>query len=229
MFINFDNSDDFKELREYIEGEDIRKIHWFSTAKKNKPMVIERENRKSQNVLLVILLDKNSLFLDKLNTMLKIYFILANSAIYQKQNLEILVVTDITKLFKISNLFELDEVEKYIESLNLKKVTLSNFDITQKNYLAIFIGDFFYKIKFNLSNKNIFIFVREQVEENPKKYLKNTLKDISSNSTFLSKLNLKFYLSKLKDNDSYYNNFKVIRQKIYPKDNIVFKLKEVLE
>ena len=229
MFINLSEKDDFKELREYIPGEDIRNIHWFSTAKKNKPMVIERESRKSQNILLVLLLDKNSLFLDKLPTMLKIYFILATSAIYQKQNLEILIVTDTTKLFKVTHLYELNEVENYINSLDLKKVTLAKFNITQKRYLVVFIGDFFYKIDFNLANKNVFIFVREKIEENPKKYLNYTLKDISSNTTFLTKLNLKYYLSKLKQNDSYYQNFKIIKQKIYPKDNIVTKLKEVLE
>jgi len=229
MFVNLSEKDDFKELREYLPGEDIRNIHWFSTAKKNKPMVIERESRKSQNILLVLLLDKNSLFLDKFPTMLKIYFILATSAIHQKQNLEILIVTNTTKLFKVKNLYELNEVENYINNLDLKKVTLTKFNITQKRYLVIFIGDFFYKIEFNLANKNVFIFVREKIEETPKKYLNHTLKDISSNTTFLTKLNLKYYLSKLKQNDSYYQNFKIIKQKIYPKDNIVTKLKEILE
>jgi uncharacterized protein (DUF58 family) len=35
--------EDFFTLREYVEGDDLRRIHWPSTAKRNKPMIRQEE------------------------------------------------------------------------------------------------------------------------------------------------------------------------------------------
>ena len=73
------------------------------------------------------------------------------------------------------------------------------------------------------------LFIREKIEENPKKLIFNTLKSIDGKKTFLDVENLKHYLNMLSKNDNYYKNAKVTIQRIYPEDNLIIKLKEVLE
>lgn len=45
---------EFEELREYIEGDDPRKIHWKATARLDRPIVQEFRPEKNQNVIIVL-------------------------------------------------------------------------------------------------------------------------------------------------------------------------------
>lgn len=45
---------EFEELREYVEGDDPRKIHWKATARLDRPIVQEFRPEKNQNVILVL-------------------------------------------------------------------------------------------------------------------------------------------------------------------------------
>ena len=226
--INFEK-DDFKELREYIPGEDIRNIHWISSAKKQKLLSIEKEGVKNQKIALILFLDKNMLYKDKFQTVLKTFMILAYSAVIQKKHLEVFIVTDALEHFFVKDFSQIESIEKELQSINLKKVKLNPFLPTHKNFLNIYIGDFFYKLPLDRKNKNILLFIREKIEENPKKLLFNTLKSIDGKRTFLDVENLKHYLNMLSKNDNYYKNAKVTIQRIYPEDNLLTKLKEVLE
>ena len=49
------NGLDFKELREYIYGEDTKKIDWKISAKLQKPYVKEFEEEREINIILAIL------------------------------------------------------------------------------------------------------------------------------------------------------------------------------
>lgn len=226
--INFEK-DDFKELREYIPGEDIRNIHWISSAKRQKLLSIEKEGIKNQKIALILLLDKNMLFKNKFDLVLKTFMILSYSAIIQKKHLELFLVTDSIEHFFVKDFSQIEEIEKKLLNLKLKKVKLTTFLPTHKNFLNIYLGDFFYKLPLEQKNKNILLFTREKIEENPKKLLFNTIKSIDGKRTFLDFDNLKHYLSMLSKNDNYYKNTKVTIQRIYPEDNLLTKLKEVLE
>ncbi len=226
--INFEK-DDFKELREYIPGEDIRNIHWISSAKKQKLLSIEKDGVKNQKIALILLLDKNMLYKDKFQTVLKTFMILAYSAVIQKKHLEVFIATNILEHFLVKDFSQIESIEKELQSINLKKVKLNPFLPTHKNFLNIYIGDFFYELPLDRKNKNILLFIREKIEENPKKLLFNTLKSIDGKRTFLDVENLKHYLNMLSKNDNYYKNAKVTIQRIYPEDNLLTKLKEVLE
>jgi len=91
--IKFYEGDDFKELRDYISGEDVRNIHWLSSAKHQKLLSIEKEQLKNQKIALILLLDKNMLFEDKLDILLETFEILAFSGLFYKQKVEVFVVT----------------------------------------------------------------------------------------------------------------------------------------
>jgi len=227
-FIKFFEGDDFKELRDYIPGEDIRNIHWISSARHQKLLSIEKENLKNQKIVLVLLLDKNILFRDKFETVKNIFYILATSAIFYKQKLDVFVISDEMRQFKPKKFSDIEKIEEYINKLNLKKVNLTKFNLKVKDSLAIFVGDFFYKIKLNKKNKNVLLIVRDKLEENPKKLLFNSLISIDkSKKTYLDMENLKHYLTLLKKNDNFYKKIK--QRKIYSNENLIAILKETFE
>lgn len=226
--VKFYESDDFKELRDYIPGEDIRNIHWISSAKHQKLLSIEKENLKNQKIAIILLLDKNMLFKNKLAILKEIFYILAVSAIFYKQKLEVFVISDKIKYFKPRKFSDIEKIEEYIDSLELKKVKLKTFDLKIKDVLAIFIGDFFYKIKLSKKNKNVLLIVRDKLEENPKKLLFNSLVSIDKyQKTYLDIENLKHYLKMLKKNDSFYKGIK--QRKIFSNKNLLAILKETFE
>jgi uncharacterized protein (DUF58 family) len=45
---------EFEALREYVEGDDPRKIHWKATARLDRPIVQEFQPEKNQNVIMVL-------------------------------------------------------------------------------------------------------------------------------------------------------------------------------
>jgi len=108
--VKFYESDDFKELRDYIPGEDIRNIHWISSAKHQKLLSIEKENLKNQKIAIILLLDKNMLFKNKLAIVKEIFYILAISAIFYKQKLEVFVISDKIKYFKPKKFSDIEKV-----------------------------------------------------------------------------------------------------------------------
>ena len=226
--IKFYEGEDFKELRDYIPGEDIRNIHWISSAKHQKLLSIEREHLKNQKIALILLLDKDMLFEDKLEIVKEIFYILSVSALFYKQKLSVYVVSDEVKMFMPKNYKDIEKIIEYIYSLDLKKVKLKDFYLKQKDSLAVYVGDFFYKIRLNPKNKNILLFVRKKVEENPKKLLFNSLISIDkAKKTYLDMDNLKHYISLLQKNDRFYKREKI--RKIYSKENLIAILKETFE
>jgi len=226
--VKFYEGEDFKELRDYIPGEDIRNIHWISSAKHQKLLSIEREHLKNQKIAIIILLDKDMLFEDKLDIVKEIFYVLSVSALFYKQKLSVYVVSNEVKRFIPRNYQDIEKIIYYINSLNLKKVKLKNFYLRQKDSLAIYVGDFFYKLRLNVKNKNVLLFVRKKVEENPKKLLFNSLISIDkAKKTYLDLNNLKHYIFFLQKNDKFYKKEKIRR--IYSKENLIAVLKETFE
>ena len=226
--VKFYEGEDFKELRDYIPGEDIRNIHWISSAKHQKLLSIEREHLKNQKIAIIILLDKDMLFEDKLDIVKEIFYVLSVSALFYKQKLSVYVVSNEVKRFIPRNYQDIEKIIYYINSLNLKKVKLKNFYLRQKDSLAIYVGDFFYKLRLNVKNKNVLLFVRKKVEENPKKLLFNSLISIDkAKKTYLDLNNLKHYIFFLQKNDKFYKKEKI--RKIYSKENLIAILKETFE
>jgi len=45
---------EFEQIKEYVQGDDMRTINWKATAKKNALMINQFQDEKSQNVYMVI-------------------------------------------------------------------------------------------------------------------------------------------------------------------------------
>ncbi len=45
---------EFERLREYLPDDDFRRIHWKATARRNRPVTIEYQTERSQNVIAVL-------------------------------------------------------------------------------------------------------------------------------------------------------------------------------
>ncbi|MFN2298976.1 MAG: DUF58 domain-containing protein [Anaerolineales bacterium] len=45
---------EFERLREYLPDDDFRRIHWKATARRNRPITIEYQTERSQNVIAVL-------------------------------------------------------------------------------------------------------------------------------------------------------------------------------
>jgi len=226
--VTFFSGEDFKELRDYIPGEDIRNIHWLSSARHQKLLSVEREPLKNQKISLVVLLDKNMRYLDKFEILKEAVEILVFSALFYKQKIHVYVVAESVKIFVPRKVGDEKKILNYLDSLKLANSEPKKFYLKEKNTLAVYLGDFFYKIKLNRKNKNYLLFIRKKIEERPKKLLFNTLKSVDSKEkTFLDFDNLKHYLSLLKKNDDFYKREKV--RKIYFKNEVLSVLKDALE
>ena len=80
------NGYDFVELREYIDGEDIKQINWTISAKMQKPYIKVFHDSKKLNIVVASMLDEGVLFgtkNTKKNTIANIVAILGFSAIKQ--------------------------------------------------------------------------------------------------------------------------------------------------
>ncbi|WP_457641738.1 DUF58 domain-containing protein [Persephonella sp.] len=233
--------DDLKSIREYTYGDDIRKISWIITAKEKKPYVVEREELRSQNIIIVLLLDQDMLFKNKLEKVAEIYGLLGYSILYQKDKLNTYIITEKVEYFmkhKNTPLIVENSIEK-IMNLDLEKTTLNPSKLTEiilrhKRSLVILIGDFFYSVnllQISKKHKLAIIKVRDREEENPEKYEKFQLKsfDRKKKIPYLRKDMIKTYKKNLRDIDEnlriFISNKRIPHTKIYTDEDPYIKLK----
>ncbi|WP_029521095.1 DUF58 domain-containing protein [Persephonella sp. IF05-L8] len=178
--IIFGEEDDLKNIREYTYGDNVKRINWIITAKERKPYVVEREELKSQNIIIVLLLDQEMLFKNKLDKVSEIFAILGYSALYHKDKLHTYIFTDkIEKYFPHKNHPQhITNILDFIYSLDIKHKKIDTENIYRlinrhKRSLVILIGDFVYPMNIlNIASKHKLsvICVRDKEEENPSGY-----------------------------------------------------------
>jgi uncharacterized protein (DUF58 family) len=66
----FGEGTEFERLREYLPDDDFRRIHWKATARRNRPVTIEYQTERSQNV--IALLDTGRMMQSPVNRMAKL-------------------------------------------------------------------------------------------------------------------------------------------------------------
>ncbi|MBN1440894.1 MAG: DUF58 domain-containing protein [Anaerolineales bacterium] len=66
----FGEGTEFERLREYLPDDDFRRIHWKATARRNRPVTIEYQTERSQNV--VALLDTGRMMQSPVGPMAKL-------------------------------------------------------------------------------------------------------------------------------------------------------------
>lgn len=92
---------EFESLREYVQGDDYRRLDWKATARKNKLVVREYEAERNQSVILM--LDYGRLMLAEVGNRLKLdhvldaTLLLANAVVNANDQLGLLVYGDVVE------------------------------------------------------------------------------------------------------------------------------------
>ncbi len=237
---------EFSELREYVYGDDVRKIDWKTTAKLGKPFVKIYKEERELNVVVVSMLGGSTYFgthKQKSDIIAEVVSILGFSAIKNSDLFSHIIFAD--KLYEKTKpskkLFAVHKaVTDVIDFKPLGKegdfdalVDMLHTHIKKKALIFIvsdFVGDIDLKV---LSKKHdIFaVMVRDKFEENPKSLGYLRLIDMESGGSFeadIDKNMLNKYQKALHDNDeNLYRKFKkqgIRFSKIYTDEEPILKL-----
>lgn len=110
---------EFSEVREYVPGDDVRRISWNVTARRNKPYIKKYDEEREQTVVFVVDLSASGQFgsvnITKNELIAELTAVLAFSALQNGDRVGLLTFTDI--------------VEQYIKPKKNKKHILRLIDI----------------------------------------------------------------------------------------------------
>ncbi|NPA58638.1 MAG: DUF58 domain-containing protein [Aquificae bacterium] len=239
--LKFGEEDDLKNIREYTYGDNVKRINWIITAKEKKPYVVEREELKSQNIIVCLFVDQEFLFKNKLDKLIEVYGIIGYSALYQRDRLFTYIFGEgLEKEYKHRNLpSTVDQVIREIYSMDLKNKRLDLTDLEgvlakHKRSLVVLIGDFFYRVnllKIASKHKVKIIKIRDRDEENPENYTGYQLKSFDGKKKipYLVKPMVKTYRSNLQKIERYLRQQIVLKKipskTIYTHEEPLVKLK----
>ena len=239
---------DFVELREYTDGEDIRKIDWVISAKMRKPYVKVFHTQRELNINIVPILGGSVHFgTKKLKQELitEICAILGYSCSAQGDNYssfianEDLVLNTKTNktIFGVDKMCDkIDEYNVVGKRVNYKYIADNLFKTLRKKSIIFLIGDFFKAEDINLKllakkHEVVVLIVRDKFEEIPSKLGDVNFTDPSTSKVFdgnLSSSLVKEYEKKVKINDQIlYDNLRksnIEFIKIYTDENPIIKL-----
>ena len=168
----------FEELREYQIGDNVKRIDYNITAKKQKPYVKVFSEEKELNIIIVGLIDYKSYFGGKILKYEKILEIISTLAfsglnsddrvaieIYSKENIFIKPTKNKKSIMMLSQ-FD----ENIIDTkLDYKKI-LDSLIRHKKNSVLIIVSDFFIDYDFRKLGAKFdtySVIVRDKLEENP--------------------------------------------------------------
>jgi len=239
---------DFIELREYEDGEDIKKIDWTISAKMHKPYVKVFHTQRELNISIVPILNGSMHFGTKRfkqDLCSEVCSLLGFSCVKQGDpfdsfiaNENILLTTKKSK--KIFSVYDMVEkiynyncIGKNIDYTNISNQLYSNI---KKKSIIFLIGDFFDIDNLDLrllSKKHevIAIIIRDQFEENPIQLGNVNLVDPSNSQLFsgvLNKTSTNEYIKTVKQNDhklyEYFQSCGIRSVKIYTHEEPLPKL-----
>ncbi|MDQ1326023.1 MAG: hypothetical protein QG564_1148 [Campylobacterota bacterium] len=237
---------EFSELREYVHGDDVRKIDWKTTAKLGKPYVKVYKEERELNVVVVSVLGGSVYFgtvRQKSDVIAEVVATLGFSAVKNSDLFSHLLFADnLYSLGKPSKKrFAIHQaVEEIIRFDPLGKE--SNYDALvntlikrlKKKALLFIVSDFVGDIDFKLLGKKHDLFaviVRDKFEENPDELGYLRLIDMENKKSFEGDVDmqtLKHYKKALHENDDkLYKQFKkqgIRFTKIYTDEDPALKL-----
>jgi uncharacterized protein (DUF58 family) len=237
---------EFAELREYVYGDDVRKIDWKTTAKLGKPFVKVYKEERELNVVVVSLLSGSTYFgtvKQKSDIMAEVVATLGFSAIKNSDLFSHMIFADkmyglskpSKKLFSVhkavEDVVEFDPIGKEADYTALVETLISRL---KKKALLFIVSDFVGDIDLKLLSKKHDIFaviVRDKFEEDPTELGYLRLIDMETKQSFEGDVNgstLKNYKKALHDNDEkLYKQFKkqgVRFTKVYTHEEPTLKL-----
>jgi uncharacterized protein (DUF58 family) len=237
---------EFAELREYVYGDDIRKIDWKTTAKLGKPFVKVYKEERELNVVVVSLLCGSTYFgtvKQKSDVIAEVVATLGFSAIKNSDLFSHMIFADkmyafskpSKKLFsvhkEVENIVDFDPLGKEADYTALVETLVNRL---KKKALLFIVSDFVGDIDLKLLAKKHDVFaviVRDKFEENPSELGYLRLIDMETKQSFEGDINsstLKGYTKALHENDEkLYKQFKkqgVRFTKIYTDEEATLKL-----
>ncbi|WP_281951347.1 DUF58 domain-containing protein [Nitrosophilus kaiyonis] len=174
----------FIELREYLPGDDVKKIDWLISAKLQKPYVKVYQEERELNIIVAFMLNGSMYFGSvefKHIIAAAAGAIIGFSAIKNQDSFSYYIFAD--KLYKsIKSTKNINAIQEMIENIanfnplgksdNFKDLTKRLFKIKRKSLIFI-ISDFLEDFDFKLLSKKhevIAIIIRDRLEEEPKEF-----------------------------------------------------------
>lgn len=242
---------DFREIRDYDHGDDIRKINWKATAKGGGVKTNVFNEERELNIVLAFMVSGSINFGSvklKQEVIAEILALLSFSALKGHNRLQSQFFSDKSELFFEPTKRETiiyNIVESAIETDSLgKEVNYKKFcdfinSVVRQKSLIFMIGDFYGDIDLSdIAHKNevYALIVRDRVEENP--ILHGLFDLIDPNSLDSKEINLnrdtsKEYKKLIKEHDSkIYEHFvehQITFGKIYTDEDIFLRLSEIIK
>jgi uncharacterized protein (DUF58 family) len=218
---------EFAELREYVYGDDVRKIDWKTTAKLGKPFVKIYKEERELNVVVVSMLGGSVYFgtvKQKSDIIAEVAATLGFSAVKNSDLFSHMIFAD--KLYEFSKPSKkLYSVHKAVEDIvafdplgkeaDFPALVETLINRLKKKALLFIVSDFVGEIDLKLLSKKHDVFaviVRDRFEENPSELGYLRLIDMESRQSFEGDVDsgtLKNYKKALHDNDEkLYKQFK---------------------
>ncbi|MEY3002392.1 MAG: hypothetical protein RLZZ428_767 [Pseudomonadota bacterium] len=218
---------EFSELREYLYGDDVRKIDWKTTAKLGKPFVKVYHEERELNVVVVSMLGGSVYFgtvKQKSEVMAQVVAMLGFSAVKNADLFSHIIFAD--------GLYEMSKPSKKLFSVHKAVDDVIGFDPLgkesdysalvetlhqrlHKKSLLFILSDFVGEIDLRLLTKKhdvVALIVRDRFEENPSELGYLRLIDMESKQSFegdIDSSTLKHYTQALHENDEkLYRTFK---------------------
>ena len=227
---------DFEELREYQIGDNVKRIDYNITAKKQKPYIKVFTEEKELNIVIVGIFDYRTFFGSKMlksEKMIEVISTLSFSGVRSDDRVSL-------QLFSKTNLFSkptkshktlLGNLSKFEEDVKTKlefeKIYNSLLHLPKSSVLII-IGDFFEYSdvlkKLGKKYDTYSVIVRDRLEENPELLNGYNIINPITNQIKTAQFD-KSYRAKLLENDS--NLFKLLKtsnikfQKIYTDEDVL--------
>lgn len=211
---------DFMELREYVYGDDVRKIDWNVTARMQRPFIKVFKEERELNIVIISLLGGSVHFGQKRfkqELIAETAALLAFSAVKNGDVFSSFIFTDkvesyirptknihaVTKC--VTDIYEFDALGK---KLDLTQLSKQMYEKIKRKSIIFVLGDFFGDFDFKLlarKHEVICVMTRDKLEEHPPELGSINLIDPSSLESSLMQIDansVQRYIKALHDKDS---------------------------
>jgi len=242
---------DFREIRDYDHGDDIRKINWRATAKGSGLKTNVFNEERELNIVLAFMVSGTVNFGSvklKQEVIAEILALLSYSALKGHNRLQSQFFSDKSEIFFepsksetiiyniVENAIEIDTLGKEVD---YKKFCDFVNGVVRQKSLIFLVGDFYGDIDLSdIAHKNevYALIVRDRIEENP--ILNGEFNLVDPNSLASSEMSInrsvaKEYQKIIQHHDNqlkeHFIEHQITYGKIYTDDNIYLRLSEIIK
>ncbi len=242
---------DFREIREYQSGDDVRKINWKATAKNNSLKLNIFNEERELNIVIAFLVSGSINFGSvklKQDVVSELLTLLSFSAIKNNNKLQTIFFSDKNEKFFpptknqaivyeiLENSLEFDCLEKDVDYAEFCDFINS---VIKERSLIFLVGDFYGDVDLSTiayKNELYALIVRDRFEEYP--YITGEYEFIDPNNFSSSEISMDKNIAKkyndliIKNDNKLQEHFlkhKIKSGKIYTDDDIYMKLSQILK